>query len=180
MKNAIILDGGYSNPKHYWYPSIKRFLKKRGYSVWTPQLPGAEPDLKNWLPFILKGDNFNQDTVLIAHSLGAALVLAILEKINVKIKKTILIAGFSTPRGNFKEKMLLTKYNWRIIKSHTNEFIIMNSKNDPWGCDDKQGINIWKHLGGTLILLEKEGHFGSEKNHQSYKRFNLLEKLLEE
>ncbi|MDO8609150.1 MAG: hypothetical protein Q7R95_01250 [bacterium] len=58
------------------------------------------------------------------------------------------------------------------------EFIFINSKNDPWGCNDKQGLFMWEKLGGTMILLKNEDHFGSKQFKQEYKRFKLLEKIL--
>ena len=179
MKNAIILHGGYSSPNHYWLPSIKLFLEKRNYEVWAPQLPGAEPDLKNWLPFVLQNGKYNENTILISHSLGSALALAVLENLRVPIHKAILVAGFSKPRGDFKEKMLQKKYNWKKIKDNVKEIIFINSDNDPWGCGTKQALFMWKHIGGTLVLCEKEGHFGSESYNKPYKKFPLLEKLLE-
>ena len=179
MKNAIILHGGYSSPNHYWYPSIKQFLESHDYEVWAPQLPGEEPDLANWLPFTLKNGKFNDNTLLISHSLGSALALAALEKINTKIYKAILVSGFSKPRGDFKEKMLQEKYNWEKIKANVKDLILINSGNDPWGCNEKQGLYLWEKLGGTLILREGEGHMGSESFGQNYSRFYLLEKLIE-
>lgn len=59
------------------------------------------------------------------------------------------------------------------------DLIFINSDNDPWGCNDKEGLYMWKHLGGTLILREGEGHMGSDSFHQPYIRFELLEKLLD-
>lgn len=180
MKNAIILHGGYSSPNHYWYPSIKQFLVKNGYDVWLPQLPDSNnPNLTNWLPFVLENGSFNENTILICHSLGSTLALSILEKLQTPIFCAILVAGFSKPRGNFQEPVLQKKYDWKKIKANVQDLIFINSKNDPWGCNDKQGLGLWKHLGGTLILLDKEGHMGSESHQQPYTRFYLLEKLLE-
>ena len=57
MKNAIIVHATGSNPNSFWQPSIKKFLQKKGYNVWVPQLPNADkPNLKEQLPFIL-GEN---------------------------------------------------------------------------------------------------------------------------
>jgi len=180
MKNAVILHGGYSSPKHYWFPSIERFLKNHGFDVWLPQLPDTNnPNLATWLPFVLKNGSFNKETILIGHSLGSTLALSVLENISTPIHKAILVAGFSKPRGNFKEPVLQETYNWEKMKKNVKDLVFINSNNDPWGCNDEQGLYLWKKLGGTLILLEKEGHMGSGDFKQPYKRFYLLEKLLE-
>jgi uncharacterized protein len=181
MKNAIILHGTGCNPDKYWLPSIKKFLENKGYSVWVPKLPDADiPDLKKWLPFVLKDGEFNKDTILIGHSAGGPFVLSILENISTTIHKAILVAGYSTMKNENDNPLILQKeYDWEKIKKNVKDIIFINSNNDPWGCDDKQGLLLFKHLGGTLIIREGEGHMGSDSFKQPYKEFPLLEKLLD-
>ena len=182
MKTAIILHGTSCTPDSFWQPSIKKFLQKHGYQVWVPALPNADrPDLKTWLPFVLTGGQFTRDTILIGHSSGGPLVLSVLENIEVTIHKAILVAGYARPKGKKKapEAILQKSYNWSKIKSYVKDLIFINSDNDPWGCNDQEGLYMWRHLGGTLILREGEGHMGSDSFHQPYKQFPLLEKLLE-
>lgn len=104
-----------------------------------------------------------------------------MENIKIKIHKVILVAGYSFPRGKEKvqELILQKKYNWEKIKSHATNFIFINSSNDPWDCNEKQGFYMFKKLGGTLIIREGEGHMGSDSFNQPYKNFPFLEKLLE-
>jgi hypothetical protein len=189
MKNAILLHGSSGTPNHFWLPSIKKFLEEKDYEVWAPQLPSPEaPDLKNQLPFVLNNGTFNNETIIIGHSSGCPLILSVLENINVKISKVILVAGYARPLNKMKdtllkkleedaESILQEKYNWEIIKNNTIDIIFINSENDPWGCDDKEGRYMQKHLGGKLVI-NKEGHMGSEKFNQPYKEFPLLEQLL--
>ena len=179
MKNAIILHGTDCAPNSHWFPDTKKFLEEAGYSVWVPQLPNADkPDIKKWLPFVLKNGKFDSETILIGHSVGVPLILSVLENINVKINKAILVAGFSKPLGKAREPILQTKYNWNEIKNKVNEIVFINSDNDPWGCNDVQGRYMFDKLGGMLILLRGEGHMGSDTYHQPYKKFPLLKQLL--
>ncbi len=181
MKNAIILHCAGDNPNCFWIPSIKKFLEKRGYEVWAPQLPDADnPDLKKQLPFVLTGGVFHEDTILIGHSAGSPLILSILENINVKIHKAILVSGFIFQSRKEQPAAILQKeYNAKKIKENVKDLIFINSDNDPWGCNDEQGLKMWQMFGGTLILREKEGHCGSGTFKQPYTHFPLLEKLLE-
>lgn len=182
MKNAIILHGTGCTPESYWLPSIKKFLQDRGYSAWVPQLPNPDnPDLKTWLPFVQRQAEFNEETILIGHSAGGPLVLSILEKLDVNIHKAILVSGYARPKGEKQEAeaILQDKYNWPQIKVNVRDLIFINSDNDPWGCDHKEGKYMWEQLGGTLLLLEAEGHMGSDSFKQPYTQFPLLEKLLE-
>ena len=181
MKNAIILHGAGGTPKSYWIPKIKEFLEKRGYEVWVPQLPDSEvPNLKTQLSYILEKGKFDGKTILMGHSAGSPLVLSILEKIKVKIAKAILVSGFYQELKQAKKINILQKeYNWKTIKSHVNEIFFINSDDDPWGCDHKQGLGMFEKLGGTLIIRHGQGHMGSEHFNQPYRDFPLLEKILE-
>lgn len=150
--------------------------------MWCPQLPDPDhPDLKTWLPVVLGSGVFSEATVLIGHSAGGPLVLSVLENIKVTINKAILVAGYARPKGPKREleAILQDQYNWRAIKANVHDLVYINSDNDPWGCNDREGRYMWGKTGGTLIIREGEGHMGSDSFHQPYTNFPLLEKLLE-
>lgn len=177
--NAIILHGTGDKPTDFWFPYLKENLENRGYSVWLPELPNAEkPNLKDWLSFVLQSGTFSQDTILVGHSAGAQLILSILEKIDIKIKKAILVSGYAESLVENPESQNHPVLDWGKIKTHVNEIVFINSDNDPWGCDDKQGKIMFEKLGGILIV-HHEGHMGSTKYNQPYKEFPLLLKLVD-
>lgn len=182
MKNAIIFHGTGCTPDSYWFPSIKQFLEAHGYGVWVPQLPDADhPEIDKWLPVALQG-KFNEETIIIGHSAGSPLVLSVLENIQVKVHKAILVAGFARRLRIDKDKpqaILQADYDWDKIRANVQDLILLNSDNDPWTIDDEEGLYLWRKLGGTLILRQDEGHMGSDSFKQPYTRFPLLEKLLE-
>ncbi len=179
MKNASIFHGTGESPNHFWFPWTKAELIKKGYKVWLPQLPGTDhPEIKKWLPFALKNGTFDSDTVLIGHSVGAPLILSILENIKTPIKQAILIAAFFEPLKGFKPDAMHKKtYDWEKIKKNCQDITIINSNNDPWGCDDKAGKKLANNLGAKLIV-KHDGHFGSETYNQPYKQFPLLLELV--
>lgn len=180
MKNAIILHSVGSNPHQFWFPWLTQNLERKSYRVWAPQLPDPDSaDLKVQLPYVLEHGEFNKKTILIGHSSGASLVLAVLDALNIKIKKAIMVAGFLT-RGGARPKYAVrneSQYNWKKMRNNVGELFFINAVNDPWGCDDKQGMKMFARLGGTLIL-NNEGHMGSEKFKQPYRQFPLLLKLI--
>ncbi|MFI5271216.1 MAG: alpha/beta hydrolase, partial [Candidatus Saccharimonadales bacterium] len=57
------------------------------------------------------------------------------------------------------------------------DIIFINSIDDPWGCDDKQGRILFDKLGGTQII-RNDGHFGSGTYKQPYPTFDLLNRLI--
>lgn len=173
--------GSGETPESFWYPFVKAELEKRGYSVSIPLLPDNEkPEINKTLPFVLKNCKFDKDTVIVAHSAGCPLTLAVLENLNVKIRQVILVAGYCTSIGTEKGNGALQKsYNWKKIKENIADIVFINSDNDPWKCDDKQGRKMFDHLGGTLIIRHGEGHMGSNRFNQPYKEFPLIVALIE-
>ena len=179
-KNAIILHGTGDKASDFWFPYVKNELEKRGYNVWLPDLPNAEmPNVKDWLSFILENGKIDEETVLIGHSAGAQIILSVLENIDFKVKLAILVSGYSKelPK-DINSAMNVNEFNWNLIRPKAEKFIFINSDNDPWGCDDKQGKIMHDHLGGEQIVLH-EGHMGSTKFNQPYKEFPLILKLVD-
>lgn len=182
MKNAILLHGIAETPKSFWLPYVKRELEKKGYEVWAPHLPNSDnPNIKKMLPFVLNYGQFTKNTVIIARSAGCPLTLSILENIKTPIKQAILVAGFATPLPvkGAATKILQKKYDWTKIRQQVKDIIFINSDNDPWGCDDKQGKYMLDRLGGKLIIAKGEGHMGSDTFKQPYKKFPFLIKLVD-
>mgnify|MGYP001579158339 CR=1 FL=1 len=179
MKNAIILHGTGDKNTDFWFPYIKEKLEERSFDVWLPQLPNAEkPNREDWLPFILENGKFTEETVMIGHSAGAQIILSVLEKIDTKIKKAILVSGYAKAlRKDAGSENNVDDFNWEAMKEKAEEFIFINSDNDPWQCDDKQGRIMFDKLGGTLVIRH-EGHMGSTTYNQPYKEFPLLAKLI--
>jgi predicted alpha/beta hydrolase family esterase len=179
--NAIIFHGTGSNPDHFWFPWLRSNLEQRGHNVWLPQLPNPDtPDIKEWLPFALNNGVYDEDTILVGHSAGCPLILSILENIDVKVRKAILVSGFAYQLDPRVEQPIIQKsYNWELIRRNVNSLIMVNSDNDPWGCNDKAGKFIFDRLGGTLIVRHGEGHMGSETFKQPYREFPFLLELIE-
>lgn len=178
MKNACIFHGSGSTPEHFWFPYVKTELEKMGYLLWVPQLPDPNtPNLETQLPFVLTG-KYDSDTILIGHSAGCPLILSLLESINTKVKMAILVSGFIDSEINVPKSILQDKYNWEKIRGNCKKFIFINSDNDPWGCDDKQGRKMFDNLGGELIIRDGQGHMGSESFNQPYKEFPLIVNLV--
>lgn len=180
MKNAVIFHGTSCTSEMFWYPYVKQGLEKKGYEVWVPSLPQAnKPDLNIWLPYALENGKYAQDTVIIGHSAGTALSLALLESIQSAVKQVILVAGFCSDITGSDGKILKEAYDWEKIRTRSKDFIFINSDDDPWKINDKSGRELFGHLGGTQITLHGQGHMGSNTFNQPYKEFPLLVKLIE-
>lgn len=179
MKRAILFPGTGETFESVWFPYIARELGSMQYGVKTLKYPSPEKPLIDELLPIALSENYDEETVLIGHSAGVPLMLAVLEKLDTKVKQVILVAGYVNPLGSYEDAngILKTNYDWEKIKSNANEILIINGVNDPWGCGEEEGRELFKNLGGTLIL-NHEGHMGSDTYNQPYKEFPFLVKLL--
>ena len=183
MPNVILLHGHGGSPNSFWLPYTKKALEKRGHDVWSPQLPNTlNPNLAEQLPYLLQHGKFTPETIIIAHSSSCALVIALLEKLTLKIRQVLLVAAFIELPQQLKPfglaSILKEKYDWHAVREHVEELILINSNNDPFGCDDKQAQIILSHINGILVVPYGEGHMGSETINQPYKEFPLLLRLI--
>jgi predicted alpha/beta hydrolase family esterase len=179
LKNAIIFHGTDDNPERHWYGWLGKELEADGYKVEIPDNPeiNKEP-IATFLPKVLKKHSFDESTILVGHSAGGPLILSILEYIDIQIAKAVLVAGYSVhPDDQMEDPILQEVYDWDKINRNVREIVFINSVNDPWNCDDKQGRIMFDHLGGTQIILN-DGHFGSVTKGQVYDKFPLLKTLV--
>jgi len=177
QRTAIIFHGTGGNPEAVWYRWLGRRLAERGYAVEIPHYPGlnVEP-IATFLPKVLANHGFDEHTVLVGHSGGAALLLAVLEHIDATVSQAVLVAGYSTQPNTEDEPVLQAGYDWAAIKAHARDLYFINSRRDPYGCDDRQGRAMFERLGGTQIVRD-DGHFGDHD--QPYPTFALLDKLID-
>lgn len=178
-KRVIIFHGTDCKPEDYWYQWLGKKLEARGYSVEIPHYPDINHEpVAEFLPKVLKAHTFDSETVIIGHSAGGPLLLSILENVDQVLPQAILVAGYSMRlTGEEKDPILQDSYDWDKIKQNVKDIVFINSVNDPWGCNDKQGRIMFDKLGGTQII-RNDGHFGSETYKQPYPEFLLLERLV--
>jgi predicted alpha/beta hydrolase family esterase len=175
-RNAIIFHGTGGRPEYCWYGWLGQRLASRGYAVDIPAYPdlNREP-IATFLPKVLAQHTFAETTGLVGHSGGAALLLSILEHVDVVIPQALLVAGYATKPNTAEEPVLQASYDWERIKAHVKDIYFVNSVADPYGCDARQGRAMFDRLGGTQIIRD-EGHFGAPG--QDYPTFELLDRLI--
>jgi predicted alpha/beta hydrolase family esterase len=112
-RKAIIFHGTGAHPDVVWLPWLREQLTKRGYAVEAPHYPtlNVEP-IATFLPKVLARHTVDEDTVLVGHSGGAALLLAVLQHINTPVRQAVLVAGYSTKPNTSEEPVLQDEYDW--------------------------------------------------------------------
>lgn len=178
MKKAVIFHGTGSSPDSFWIPYVKSQLIERGFEVTVPALPNSdEPNLAEWLELAL-GLDYDEQSVVVGHSSGCALILALLERIGTPVAQAILVSGFAQPLGKGPNPMLEETYDWDYLSDRA-RWTFINSDDDPWGCDDKAGRYMFDRLGGDLIVRHGQGHMGSDAFNQPYTEFPLVVQLVD-
>ncbi|WP_125777957.1 RBBP9/YdeN family alpha/beta hydrolase [Antribacter gilvus] len=175
-RTVILFHGTGAHPDALWYPWLARRLRERGYAVEVPHHPGIniEP-IATFLPKVLEAHAFGPDTILVGHSGGAALLLAVLEHLDVTVAQAVLVAGYSTRPGEDDEPVLQDSYDWATIRAHARDLVFINSVTDRYGCDAIQGRTMFDHLGGTLVIRDDD-HFEGER--WDLTEFDLLDRLI--
>lgn len=180
MLNAIILHGTGTRCDEFWFPWLKAQLEARGYDVWLPQLPHDErPNLREWLPFVMTGGRFTDETILIGHSAGAQLILSVLEALDVTIRQAVLVSGYARALRPTPDTDEPGPLDWAKARGKARQLTFINSDNDPWGCDDHQGRLMLDQLGGVLVVPKGEGHMGSGTYGQPYREHPLAMRMLD-
>lgn len=161
-QKAVIFHGTGARPEYLWYRWLADRLRDRGYAVEVPHHPGIniEP-IATFLPKVLDAHAYDEETVLVGHSGGAALLLAILQRLDVVVPQAFLVAGYCTEPNTSDEPVLQASYDWDAIRAHVRDIYFLNSVEDEFGCDAGQGRAMFDHLGGTLIV-RNDGHFVSD------------------
>lgn len=176
MANIFIIHGTAGHPQENWFPWLSEELTKLGHRVIVPQFPTPENQTpETWFSVFEKYKNdFNEETILVAHSLGGAFALRILEKFDKKIKATFLVAapiGIRPIKNWDGDQPFIGKpFNWTKIKQNSKKITIFHSEDDQM-ISVGNGIELAKNLDAELIILSNAGHFNAKAG---YVKFQLL------
>lgn len=177
-KNVFIIHGTGGHPKENWFPWLKEQLEPIGCRVIIPQFPTPENQSpETWFRVM---DNYKADytpeTILVAHSLGSAFALRILEKYPVKIRAAILVAapiGVRPIKNWDGDQPFIGKpFDWDTIRSRAERFVVFHSEDDPM-VGVGNGIELADRLGAEFVRLPNAGHFNAKAG------FTKFEMLLE-
>ncbi|MCX6795204.1 MAG: alpha/beta hydrolase [Candidatus Falkowbacteria bacterium] len=166
----VLIHGKNTDPTEKWYPWLKEEVIKNGFDFIAPILPRPEdPVMDEWLVEIDK-TNPEDDTILIGHSRGGVAVLRWLEKQKeiIKVRKVILVA---TNSGRLRDKPIANEtnygfyteegYDFKKIKNHCREFIVLHSQDDPWVPFSAGQFNA-QGLSAKFLKFENYEHFGAK------------------
>ncbi len=164
--NFVLLHGYTGSPNANFFPWLKKELESRRYKVSVPKLPNTNnPNIAEQADYVIKNCKFDENTILLGHSLGSVIALKVVEQLSKPIKKLILAAGFIEP--NTKDRPYVKTFDWKFnlekIKNNAGQIIILKDKNDKE--IRKEAANKLKNaIGGEIIEFEaQEQHICGDK-----------------
>ncbi len=166
--NFVLLHGFTGSPKANFFPWLKESLEGMGHSVYVPELPNTNnPSEGEQVDYVLKNAKFDENTVLLGHSLGAVVALKVIEKLKVKITGLVLAAGFIEPNFIDHERPFKSKFEWKVnfedIKNKVGFIKVLRAINDTAVPANQADLLISK-LGGELVEeVAEDDHFCGEK-----------------
>ena len=173
---VLVLHGAYGAPETNWFPWLSDRLTKSGHDVSIPKLPTPEgQSLEAWLDVIDESLDWPPpETVLVGHSLGAALALRLAERAEAPYAAAFLAAGFFGPldlpdydpiNASFFEGGI----DWSRAKRGAGSWQSYAGDNDPY-VPTERSANIVEHVGGTLTIIEAGGHLNRETGFVQFAR----------
>lgn len=160
-KEILIIHGLNGSPSEHWQAKLYEELKEDKEKVFFPQFPNNDkPNLNNWLSYLKKFErHIHEDTIVIAHSMGAILWLHyIKENPNKKVKKVVLVAPpsrdflLSSSNTNSFSNFNLDK---ELLHSTSSDSLLIATTNDEY-CKDTAYKEFGIPLGINYLELEPE------------------------
>ncbi len=162
--NYMILHGFEWRPDANFIPWLKKELEAKGGIVLNPPLPNPdEPNVEEQISFIVDNAKFNVNTILVWHSLGAVVAMKALERKGVKIRKLVLLSGFTWPDMVDGEIVpFFQTFDWKFdfakMQSLADEIVVIQDKNDT-DVPPRAGKHLAEQLNVEPIMIDaKEEH----------------------
>lgn len=180
---VMILHGAFGDANDQWIPWLGDELRKNGFEVYVPSLPGADaPDSEAWVEYVLENVPFelNGEMMIVGYSAGAAVIPQLLQKMlgDVKIRGVIMVAGFHTDIGWSELKNIQRiEVDYNRVRRMAEKFILVQSDNDPC-VHMKEAEWLRRQLKAKIVVMPGQGHFNVEHD-LKYKKFPELLEIIE-
>ncbi|MFA7082979.1 MAG: alpha/beta hydrolase [Arcobacteraceae bacterium] len=161
MKKRVLILHGWGGSLHlHWQAQLAQSLVKENYEVSFPTLPNMDfPKLNEWKEFIKKEVEEYKPHIVVCHSLGNIIWLHLLDELNIKLDKLMLVAPV---RLNCDIEELKTFFPYPIPKNLKSQKAIMFcSNNDPY-LNVNEAENLSQQLHIEMIMFQNAGHINAD------------------
>lgn len=169
MKNVLLIHGFNGIPKVFNY--FKKELENKGYNVILPNFPvKKEITIDRYFKVFDEYRNlFNENLIVIAHSIGNPMFIKYISQNNYKIGKYISLAGFSKAYYNEEKDVLNEKLKLIILTDKEKEDTIklINERYSVYSDNDhivpfELLESYCTDIRSKPILIKNIGHMGKK------------------
>ncbi|ATG16148.1 alpha/beta fold hydrolase [Providencia alcalifaciens] len=164
-KKVIVIHGYTASPDNHWFNWLKDELEALGATVDIPAMPESDsPDPQKWEQCLLDANiQFDENTILVGHSLGCITALRFLENHapeGAKIGGYVLVSGFDRTLDTMPDLAAHTQFSLDYSKliGMSDKRASIVSSND-WAVDSATSIELAKSLQTSITVVENAGHF---------------------
>ena len=187
MKNAFIIHGFNGDTTYTFGPWLKEELEKRAYNVIMPNFPiRSDATYDGWASILnAYKDLFNEDTVVVCHSIGNPFIIKYLTNNKLKAKLYVSVAGFCKlftipDREDLNKAFIDFKVEEKDInycRDHIKFIYSLYSDTDPvipFGILE----DFTRKLHSNPVFIPGVGHMGKYENTTSLPKIvDILDKL---
>ncbi len=169
LKNVLLIHGFNGIPKIFEY--FKEELEKEEYNVIIPEFPVRENiTIEGYFKVFEKyKEYFNEDLIVIAHSIGNPMFIKYISKYGLKVGKYISLAGFSKDFFNEGKDVLNEKVKLTILTENelNDAKILINKKYSIYSDSDhlvpfELLEQYCKDIDSISIPMKDIGHMGKK------------------
>lgn len=169
MKNVFIIHGYNGDTSQTFGPYVKSECEKRKLQCFLPSFPARlEASFEKWSEIMdeyLEKKQINEETIIVAHSIGALFIPKYLSAKNIKIHTYISIAGFLEDHSGREDlKEVLTRFQ---VSDEDFENLIKLTKNRYSIFSDNDHLNPQEELEryaekikAEKVFIKGVGHCG--------------------
>ncbi|HJJ18730.1 MAG TPA: alpha/beta hydrolase [Clostridiaceae bacterium] len=167
MKNVFIIHSYNGDTEYSFAPSVEKLCKENNIDYYFPKFPiRSEATYEGWeniLNSYKEKGIFNNESIVISHSLGTQFIPKYLAKNNTKISKYISVAGFVNYKGredleNILKRFQPTDNEFKKCQTLVDNIYSIYSDNDEMNSVDKLEGYAEK-LSANKMFIKGAGHF---------------------
>lgn len=173
---VVVLHGAHGAPDTNWFPWLHTELQRHGVEVARPRFPTPQgQSLEAWFEAYDRavGSLLPAPTILVGHSLGAAMALRLVERAVAPFDGVFLAAGFVGALGlpdydPINASFFATPFEWAGIRERK------GSASRCWAGDDDPYVPLLRsqemadHLDAPLEVIAGGGHLNDETGFNTF------------
>lgn len=154
----VLIHGYKSSPRGAFFAWLREELESRGHSVEVPELPHPDdPSVSEQVETVLSETTFDENTIVLGHSLGSVVGAKAIEKRGVKIHKFVTVAGFVLEENTERAKKYLKTDNffcdYEKVRENIGKAVVLQDTADELVTNDMANKLVGA-LDGKLVKKE--------------------------